>query len=179
MSRIILRFPLATFLSLFAALGTCAKSWRQITPAHSTAKEVVTRFQACQKAETRCQFTLEDHEVMIIFSGRAIGLSGITTDVAECEQVPKQTVLAVIITYNAPKRLRGFQVNNKHFRAFDPSSPPGAGFKTYYDAEDGFMINTYKGRVVGLVYVAAQRDIHLCPEYYADPKAFVEVGLFP
>ena len=53
------------------------------------------------------------------------------------------------------------------------------GYKTYYYANEGFLINSYKGQVVGLVYVAAQKDIHLCPEYYADPKGFVEVGLVP
>jgi hypothetical protein len=108
-----------------------------------------------------------------------MGISGATIDVAECKQVPKQTVLAVIITYNAPKKLRGFQVKNKQFRTFDPSSPPGAGYKTYYDAKDGFMINTYKGQVIGLVYLPTQKETHLCPEYYKDPKAFVEVGLVP
>lgn len=41
------------------------------------------------------------------------------------------------------------------------------------------MINTYKGQMIGLVYIAAQKDIYLCPEYCEDPKAFVEVGLIP
>jgi len=52
-------------------------------------------------------------------------------------------------------------------------------YKTYYYLREGFMINTYRGQVIGLVYIAEQKDIQLCPEYYADPKAFVEVGLFP
>ena len=38
---------------------------------------------------------------------------------------------------------------------------------------------SYRGQMIGLVYIAEQKDIQLCPEYYADPKAFVEVGLFP
>jgi hypothetical protein len=109
---------------------------------------------------------------MVVFSGSKIGA-------LECERIPIRTVLAVIVKFNRPKNLKDFQIKKKHFRAFDPSSPPKRGYKTYYYVEDGFMINTYKGKVIALVYIAAQKDIHLCPEYYLDPKAFVEVGLDP
>ena len=109
---------------------------------------------------------------MIIFSGSKIG------DL-ECERVPKGTVLAVIIKFSRPKGLREFQLKNKKFKVFDPSNPPNMGYKTYYYAKEGFLINSYKGQVIGLVYVAAQKDIHLCPEYYRDPKGFVEVSLVP
>ena len=77
------------------------------------------------------------------------------------------------------KDLRAFRIRDKPFKVFDPSSPPKRGYKTYYYVEDGFMINTYKGQMIGLVYIAAQKDIYLCPEYCEDPKAFVEVGLIP
>ena len=136
----------------------------------STAQDAAKLSQACEGAETRCQFTLEDQEVMIIFSGSKTGA-------LECQQVPKQTVLAVIIKFNRPRKLKDFQIKNKRSQVFDPSSPPKQGYKTYYYVQDGFMINTYKGQVVGLVYIASQKDIHLCPEYYQDPKAFVAVGL--
>jgi len=149
-----------------------AKSWRQITPLRSTAEDVTKLAESCKETETRCQFTLEDQEVMIVFSGSKIGS-------LECERVPKRTVLAVIIKFNRPKRLRDFQLKNKKFKVFDPSHPPNMGYKTYYYSNEGFLINTYRGEVIGLVYVAAQKDIHLCPEYYEDPKGFVEVGLVP
>lgn len=165
-------FAFVTVPYFIAAAETKGKSWRQITPLHSTAKDVATMSQACEKSETRCQFTLEGQEVMIIFSGSTIG-------VLECTKVPKQTVLAVLIRFSVPKELRAFKAKNKRFKTFDPSSPPGAGYKTYYDAEDGFMINTYRGQVIGLVYLATQKEADLCPEYYKDPKAFVEVGLLP
>lgn len=150
--------------------NTLAKSWREIMPLRSTAKDVTKLSQGCKETETRCQFTIEDQEVMIIFSGSKIG------DL-ECKQVPKGTVLAVIIKFSRPKRLREFQLKNRRFKIFDPSTPPNMGYKTYYYAKDGFMINTFKGQVIGLVYIAAQNDVHLCPEYYEDPKAFVAVGL--
>jgi hypothetical protein len=157
-------------LGLFIGSTTNAKTWRGITPLHSTAQDVAKLSQECAEAETRCQFTLDDQEVMVIFSGSKIG------DL-ECQRVPNRTVLAVIVKFSRPKNLQEFQIKNKRFRMFDPSSPPNRGYKTYYYFEDGFLINTYKGKVIGLVYIAAQKDIYLCPEYYQDPKGFVEVGL--
>ena len=165
-----------TFLLLLLLTGethdTLAQSWREITPLRSSAADVTKISELCKETETRCQFTSEDQEVMIIFSGSKIG------DL-ECERVPKGTVLAVIIKFSRPKGLREFQLKNKKFKVFDPSNPPNMGYKTYYYAKEGFLINSYKGRVIGLVYVAAQKDIHLCPEYYRDPKGFVEVSLVP
>lgn len=149
-----------------------AKPWREITPLRSTAKDVAKLSQACQNAETRCQFTEDDQEVMIVFSGSKIGA-------LECAQVPNRTVLAIIVKFKQPRRLRDFQLKSERFKTFDPSLPPNRGYRTYYYVEDGLLINTFKGKVIGLVYVAAQKDIHLCPEYYEDPKAFVEVGLMP
>ena len=75
----------------------------------------------------------------------------------------------MIIKFNRPRKLRDFQLSKK-FTVFDPSHPPNIGYKTYYYANEGFPINSYKGQVIGLVYVAAQKDIHLCAEYYKDPK---------
>jgi len=115
---------------------------------------------------------LEEQEVMVIFSGSKIGL-------AECNRVPKLTVLAVIIRFNSPKKLKDFQLKGQPFKLLDPSSPPNHGYKTFYYVKEGFMINAYKGKAIGLVFIAEQDDMHLCPEYYKDPKAFVEFGLFP
>lgn len=171
MSKLIITLALLLLLAARTPYAL-AKSWRQITPLRSTAQDVAMLFKACEETETRCQFTLEDQEVMIVFSGSKIGT-------LECKRVPKQTVLAVIIRFSRPRTLREFQLKNKHFKVFDPSSPPKQGYKTYYYEREGFMINSYKGKAIGLVYVAAQKDIHLCPEYYEDPKAFVEIGLIP
>jgi hypothetical protein len=152
--------------------NTFAKTWREITPLRSTAQDVAKLSQGCEEAQTRCQFTLEGQQVMVVFSGSKIGA-------LECERVPKRTVLAVIVKFTRLKSLKEYQLRNQRFTVFDPSSPPKRGYKTYYYVEDGFMINTYKGKVIGLIYIAAQKDVYLCPEYYHDPKAFVEVGLVP
>lgn len=171
MSRLSLIFSLLLLLT-GKTPDTLAKSWRQITPLRSTAEDVTKLSESCKETETRCQFTLEDQEVMVVFSGSKVG------DL-ECKRIPKGTVLAVIIKFSRPRRLRDFQLKNKKFKVFDPSYPPDMGYKTYYYAKEGFLINTYKDQVIGLVYVAAKKDVHLCPEYYDDPKGFVAVGLVP
>ena len=147
-----------------------AKPWKEITPLRSTTQDVAKLSEQCREAETRCQFTTDDQQVMVIFSGSKIGAM-------ECERVPTGTVLAIIIKFSAPRKLSEFRPKNQRFKVFDPSSPPNRGYKTYYYKQDGYMINTYKDRVIGLVYIAAQKDTQLCPDYYKDPKGFVEVGL--
>ena len=169
MSKLIITFALVLVLAVGMS-DALAKPWRQITPLRSTAQDVANLLHRCKEAKTRCQFTLEEQEVMIIFSGGEIGAG-------ECKRVPNRTVLAVIVGFSRPMRLRKFQLKDKQFKVFEPSSPPKLGYKTYYYVQDGFMVNTYKGKVIGLVYISAQKDIHLCPEYYEDPKAFVAVGL--
>ena len=77
------------FLLLTALSQTAvAKSWRDITPLRSTAQDVAKLSPDCAQAQIRCQFTMEGHQVMIVFSGSKIG------DM-ECERIPEGTVLAV------------------------------------------------------------------------------------
>ena len=85
-------------LGLFIARTpiTFAKTWRTLTPLRSTAQDVAKVSHGCQETETRCQFTSEDEEVMIVFSGSKIG------DL-ECERVPNGTVLAVIVKFSRTK----------------------------------------------------------------------------
>src|SRR5882757_1558522 len=102
MSKLTITFALVLFLTVWTS-DTLAKSWRQITPLRSTAQDVAVLSQACAEVESRCQFELEDQEVMIVFSGSKIGA-------LECERVPKRTVLAVIVRFNHPGRPREFQL---------------------------------------------------------------------
>lgn len=166
---------LGTF-GLLLFLGTVqiamSKPWEGITPLHSSARDVARFSEECRNETTRCQFVFKNSEVMVVFSGSKIGD-------AECVKIPKQTVLAIIVKFDKPKKLETVKLKNKHFTEFDPSYPAGRGYKTLYYSRDGFMINTYNGEAIGLVYIAVQTDVHLCPEYYEDPKGFVELGLVP
>ncbi len=169
--KFIIAFALV-MLVLTASSNTFGRSWRDVRPLHSTAQDVRRLFPACEEKETGCYLALEDREVTVIFSGGKIGLS-------ECKGVPKGTVLAVIVRFRSPRKLQEFTLKRERFTVFDPSNPPKRGYKTYYYARDGFMINTYRGKAIELVYLAAKKDIPLCPDYYKDPKGFVEVGLIP
>lgn len=167
----IIKFAFGLFLiSTVCAPITRGKAWHEITPLHSSAADVAKLFPACSESETRCQFTINDQEVMVIFSGSKVG-------VLECVQLPKRTVLAVIIKFRQRRNLREFKYSHKRYEVFDSSTPPKRGYKAYFDAGDGFIINTYRRKVIGLVYIGARKDLHLCPQYYQDPKAFVDVGL--
>ena len=115
---------------------------------------------------------MDDAEVMVIFSGSKVGDG-------ECPQVPKGTVLAIKVKFTRPESLKKFQLKDKKFTVFDPSYPTDHGYKAYYYEDDGFLISTANDEVVQLVYIARQKDIHLCPKYYDNPKAFVAVGLIP
>ena len=122
---------------------------------HSTAQDVRQLFPACEDTETRCQFTLEDQNVMVIFSGSNIG-------VLSCNRVPKGTVLARIVRFRGSKKLEDFKLKRARYITFDSSEPPKHGYKAYYYRREGFIINTYAGKVIALVYLATVEDIPLC-----------------
>jgi hypothetical protein len=84
-----------------------------------------------------------------------------------------------VVKFNRPQNLKNFLIKTEPATVFDRSSPPDQGYKTYYYKKAGFLVNTYKDHVVGLVYIASEDDMHRCPQYYSDPKAFVEIGLVP
>ena len=80
-----------------ASSDTFAKSWRGITPLHSTAEDVRRLFPTCEEKETGCYIALGDQDVVIIYSG------GVNIGPPECKDVPKGTVLAIVV------RFRGFK----------------------------------------------------------------------
>jgi hypothetical protein len=88
-------------------------------------------------------------------------------------------VLSVIAQFVRPKKLSEFNVQKQRLEVFDPSSPQGAGYKAFYSAKEGFIVNTYKGEVIQLVFLPTKREQQRCPDYYSDPKGFVAVGLIP
>ena len=165
---------LLLFLGLTAGtIDVQAKSWRGLTPAQSTKLDAARFAKECGTANVRCQFEHEDSEVMIIFSGGNLG------DDADCPKLPSATVLAVKVKFKRPPPLKNFRLKNQKEILFDPSYPPNHGYKGYYYPKEGFIISSVDGRVIEVVYIAKQEDLHLCPEYYDDPKGFVEVGIYP
>lgn len=51
------------------------------------------------------------------------------------------------------------------------------GYKGYVNSKEGLLLSTYKGKVVQLYYLASAADTHLCPSYYDNPEALIQVGL--
>lgn len=164
-------FAVILFLAI-ASSDTFAKSWRGITPLHSTAEDVRKLFPTCEEKPTGCSLAFEDQEVVIIYSG-ADYLKG----PSECKGIPKGTVLGIIVRFRGLKKLEEFKLKRERVTTFDSSEPPRRIYKAYYYAREGFIINTYKGKAFQLAYIAAEKDIPLCPEYYDEPKDFVVIGL--
>jgi hypothetical protein len=171
MTNLTIKLLCATIVLSAGAFEAFAKGWRGVTPLRSTRQDTARFSKECA-AQNRCQFNLDDSEVMIVFYDRSLAFT-------ECPKVPEGTVLAIIVKFNQARKLEDFTIKNRKFRVFDPSSPPNKGYKAYYYFEDEFIINTYQGRVLEVVYIAAKKDTRLCPSYYEDPKGFIEVGLQP
>ena len=150
-----------------------AKRWRTLTPAHSTKLDAAALVKECDTPKMGCHFEDDNSEVQLIFSG------GNLKDLAECPNMPAGTLLAVLVRFKSPQPLKKFRLKNQKEIFFDPSSPPNHGYKGYYYPKDGFIISSVKEGVVAVVYVAEQKDLHRCPEYYEDPKGFVQVGIYP
>jgi hypothetical protein len=149
-------------LAIFAQ----AKEWRGIVPLHSTRADVVRLHGQCANPELRCQFASDDGEVYIVFSSR-------DEYVADCvKQLPLGIVILIEVTPKTGSRLSDIG-DLKRFRKFESSSPPGIGYEGYSDSEEGVIYDTYKGRLVTVVYLAEKKDTHLCPNYYEKPERFV------
>ena len=56
------------------------------------------------------------------------------------------------------------------FNASAPLHPGHKGFVT----RDGLVVDTYRGRVLQLVYVAHPDDVSLCPVYFEEPELFIQ-----
>ena len=157
---------------LVSPLSVSAKPWRGLTPAHSTRLDAARLAKECEKPGiTGCHFEYENSEVQIIFAGGNLD--------SRCPKMPAGTVLAVAVKFNSPPPLKNFRLKNQKEVFFDPSHPPNHGYKGYYYPKEGFIISSFEGRVIEVVYIAKQEDLHLCREFYDDPKGFVEVGLYP
>lgn len=166
-----LRRTVAVILIFFSlmAMNAKAKSWRGLTPGRSTQLDAARFAQECQNTNIRCTFRFEDSEVMIIFSGGNIGTG-------KCEKLQSGTVLAIKIRFTSLQQFEDFRLNNRKVILFNPSTPPNADYKAYYYQEEGFIISAFKGQVYEVVYLPRKRDIRRCPEYYNDPKGFVEMS---
>jgi hypothetical protein len=156
---------------VLSPLQVFTKPWRGLTPAHSTKRDAARLAKECETFKSGCHFEYDNSDVQIIFSGGALDTS--------CPKLPVGIVLAVAVKFKSPPLLKNFRLKNQKEIFFDPSNPPNEGYKGYYYPKEGFIVSSFEGRVLEVVYIAKQEDLHLCPEFYDDPKGFVEVSLYP
>lgn len=159
------------FMAPLFAHDVLAKEWRGITPLHSTQADVARSFGGCSDPNGGCKVRVDNEEAYFVFSNGAV-----VRDANKCaEKLPPNTVLLIEVVLINPSSLSALRINKTNFRTFDPSTPPNIGYKGYIDENEGLIIKTYKGRVLQLDYMAARKDVAMCPEYYESPESFIQL----
>src|SRR5215204_4379043 len=162
------RVSVLLFLFVAAPSLVSAKAWRGVVPLHSTRADVARLFNECSDARRGCSFTRGNEQVLLIFSGES-GFKGCP------EKLPPETVLLVEVKLIKPISSSNLGFDTKAFKRFDPSYPKNIGYTGYIDEGQGLIIQTYKGNVLQFDYIAAKRDLKLCPGYYQSPHSFVQI----
>jgi hypothetical protein len=170
------RFMKTLFKLLFlAAIILClsqssnAKDWRGLIPLHSTRDDVIRLLGPSPGGnDIRVTYSLEKEDVHIVFSS--------DEPYPRCSSgVPKEAVLLIQITPKTKLRLSDLRIEPSKYRSFDPSSPTDIGYVGLIDDVDGVVIQTFKGYVSLICYMANIEDRKLCWSYYAHPEGFVSV----
>jgi hypothetical protein len=150
------------WLLFFAAspVASYAKEWRGITPARSTRSDVVRLLDQCSDPEARCDFSSDEGEVFIVFSGA----SG---DYFKCTaQLPADTVLLIEVSPKAKLRLTDLSGGGTNFNELAPPNADSFGYQVHLDEEAGLLITTSDGLVELVSYLAAAKDRQACADYY-------------
>jgi len=159
------------FITIVFASDVLAKEWRGIVPLHSTQADVVRLFGGCSDGDGGCKVRVGNEEAEFVFSNGKV-----VREYNECaKDLPPNTVLLIEVVLTEPPKLGALRINKSNFRTFDPSSPPNIGYKGYIDEKEGLIIKTYKGKVLQLEYIAAKKDVALCPDYYENPESFIQL----
>lgn len=171
-------------LVLLASSIVAAKDWRGILPMHSTREDVIAILgpplqppegRAYTLHSGRSIYFLDEAEVYIAFADEDF------LKEKNCRGVPSGTVLMIQIT---PRdlSLSSLNLDEKRFRKFDPSKPPGIGYEAFIDNDEGLVIRAFEGKVDTMIYFASAADRVRCPEYFENPETAVQImrcGLVP
>ena len=146
-----------------------AKEWRGIIPLHSNRADVVRRFSQCVNTEDSCSIRIGNEDAYIVFAGAAMNGK------YECvRRLPSDTVLHVEVELHAPRKMSELGISKRNFVSFAPSAAPDNVYHGYVDRHEGLIIETHKGRVKRLYYIAAETDVPVCQGYYEKPEAFLK-----
>lgn len=173
-------FVSVTFIVSLSTVSR-AKEWRGLKPLHSTRADVErllgepppppkdgTRVYALNKG--RSIYFLDEGEIYIVYAEPEVPAA------ASClGRIPAGTVLLIQVTPKPDWTFSELQLDERDFRKFDASQPPNLGYEGYINEQEGLVIRTFKGRVEQISYFASALDKALCPTYYENPEAAVQV----
>lgn len=165
-----LKTSLSMLLLLVASEYSVAKEWRAITPLRSTRADVVRLFNQCSDQREACAFTVGNDRVYILFSG------GLTDDHGECaRRLPSETVMFIDVELKTTQKIKSLNLDKKEFRTFNPAEPYKMGLKGYWNESDGLLINTLRGEVIQIDYLASAADKSRCLSFYEEPESFIRM----
>ncbi|HKR60900.1 MAG TPA: hypothetical protein VJS64_14355 [Pyrinomonadaceae bacterium] len=178
--KAVLRIIACTSFLLTLPAVCFGKEWRGITPMRSTREDVErllgppppskvgTKTNSPDKG--RSTYFLDEGQVDIVFAGPEIPLAAYCVGM-----VPNGTVLMIQVTAKPGWTYSDFQPNDKEFRKFNAAEPSDLGYDGYFNEREGLVIRTFKGNVEQIIYLASAEDRNLCPSYYENPEAAVNV----
>ena len=165
-------------LVLLASSSIAAKDWRGILPMHSTREHVIALLgpppqppegRAYTLHSGRSIYFLDEGEVYIVFADEDF------LKESKCKAVPAGTVLMIQVTPKDDLLVNSLNLDEKKFRKFDPSTPPGNGYEGLIDDNEGFIIRAFKGKVEQMIYFASAADRARCPEYFEHMQEAVHI----
>ncbi|MCM3873817.1 MAG: hypothetical protein ND895_24275 [Pyrinomonadaceae bacterium] len=111
---------------------------------------------------------MDQEDVYILFSG------GLRDQYRECARsLPPETVMFIHVEPRAKLNLDDLRLDKRTLKVFDRSAPLERGHNGY-ETKNGLVIDTFRGRVFQLDYIADPSDRPLCPSYYEEPELFIQ-----
>jgi hypothetical protein len=115
-----------------------------------------------------CSFSLAQEEVYIFFSG------GLRDSEEECaKRLPPETVMFIQVWPKSEPGINVLHLDKKRLKKLDAPALLDRSHKGFL-AREGLVIDTYRGRVLQLVYIADPSDVHLCPVFLEEPALFIQ-----
>lgn len=140
--------------SFYLGRDRVTKEWRGIVPLHSTRTDVEKVLNVKSSSKFVEVFELDGESVMIVFAEHPCKKS------YEKWNVPIGTVLEIGITPKTEMLLSDLNIDIKTFKKTIEVGKDIAVTR-YADENNGFIIETAKGKVIGLSYLPTKKDDHL------------------
>ena len=159
-----LLFLLLAFI--LAVQEVVAEEWRGLKPLRSTRADVVRLFGECADDKTYCEFTIDNEDISINFSGNE-----------NCNSLPPGTVLSIQRELANATTFQALHLDPRRFKSFNPSKPLNLGYRGFIDEESGLLLKSFQAQLFQINYIAGKKERQLCPGYYSKPREFVAVYL--